>query len=202
MTTVNNGVAVITGAARGQGRSHAEALAREGYDIIAIDRCADIATIPYPLATREDLDETAGLVKSFDRRVVTAVADVRSLSDLQAAITTGVDQLGDIDVVVANAGVVAVGNNLYPRPQTLLCPLATLCHAHHVPGRVPGIAAELDVDVKLPVLSANATVVTAMATSQGFNRSGSRSEPSLRHATDQADWTASSAMSWLPPDAT
>jgi len=109
LTTVNNGVAVITGAARGQGRSHAEALAREGYEIIAIDRCADIATIPYPLATREDLDETAGLVKSFGRQVVTAVADVRSLSDLQAAITTGVDQLGDIDVVVANAGVVAVG---------------------------------------------------------------------------------------------
>ena len=109
MTTVNNGVAVITGAARGQGRSHAEALAREGYDIIAIDRCADIATIPYPLATREDLDETAGLVKSFGRRVMTAVTDVRSLSDLQAAITAGVDELGDIDVVVANAGVVAMG---------------------------------------------------------------------------------------------
>lgn len=106
---MNAGVAVITGAARGQGRSHAEALAREGYDIIAIDRCADIASIPYPLATREDLDETAGLVKSFDRRVVTAVADVRSLSDLQAAVATGVDQLGDIDVVVANAGVVAMG---------------------------------------------------------------------------------------------
>ena len=109
MTTVNNGVAVITGAARGQGRSHAEALAREGYDIIAIDRRADIASIPYPLATREDLDETAGLVKAAGSRVVTAVADVRSLAELEGAVATGVDQLGDIDVVVANAGVVAIG---------------------------------------------------------------------------------------------
>lgn len=114
MTTVNNGVTVITGAAHGQGGSHAEAPARGGYDIIAVDRCADIATIPYPLATREDLDETAGLVKSFGRRVVTALADVRSLSDLQAAITTGVDQLGDIDVVVANAGVVAPSPPRFP----------------------------------------------------------------------------------------
>ena len=77
--------ALITGAARGQGRSHAEALAREGYDIIAIDRCADIASIPYPLATPDDLDETAGLVKAAGRRVVTAVADVRSLDELRAA---------------------------------------------------------------------------------------------------------------------
>lgn len=102
-------VALITGAARGQGRSHAEALAREGYDIIAVDRCADIASIPYPLATPDDLDETAGLVKAAGRRVVTAVADVRSLDELRAAVATGVEQLGEIDVVVANAGVVAMG---------------------------------------------------------------------------------------------
>lgn len=120
MTTTNNGVAVITGAARGQGRSHAEALAREGYDIIAIDRCADIASIPYPLATREDLDETAGLVKAAGRRVATAVADVRSLAELQAAVSTGVEQLGEINVVIANAGVVAMGKP-DPNDEQLYC---------------------------------------------------------------------------------
>lgn len=109
MPPANRGVAVITGAARGQGRSHAEALARQGYDIIAIDRCADIASIPYPLATPDELAETAELVAAVGCRVVTAVADVRSLTDLAAAVATGIEQLGDIDVVVANAGVVAMG---------------------------------------------------------------------------------------------
>jgi NAD(P)-dependent dehydrogenase (short-subunit alcohol dehydrogenase family) len=106
---VNSGVAVVTGAARGQGRSHAEALAGEGYDIIAVDRCASIDSIPYPLATPEDLDDTAELVKSCGRRVVTAVADVRNLADLQACIDADIDELGELDVVVANAGVVAMG---------------------------------------------------------------------------------------------
>ena len=109
MALLQGKVAIITGAARGQGRSHAEALARDGYDIIAVDRCADIASIPYPLATPDDLDETAGLVKAAGRRVVTAIADVRSLDELQSAVVTGVERLGEIDVVVANAGVVAMG---------------------------------------------------------------------------------------------
>ena len=109
MAQINNGVAVVTGAARGQGRSRAVALAGEGFDIIAVDRCADIDSIPYPLATKEDLDETAGLVRSCGRRVATAVADVRNLTDLQACIDAGIDELGELDVVVANAGVVAMG---------------------------------------------------------------------------------------------
>ena len=71
--------------------------AGEGFDIIAIDRCADIDSIPYPLATREDLDETAELVKSCGRRVVTAVADVRNLTDLQACIDAGIEELGELD---------------------------------------------------------------------------------------------------------
>ena len=109
MTNGNQGVAVITGAARGQGRSHAEALARDGYDIIAIDRCADIDSIPYPLATPADLEDTAQLVKSHGRRVVTAVADVRNLAELENCIGTGIEQLGELRTVVANAGVVAMG---------------------------------------------------------------------------------------------
>jgi SDR family mycofactocin-dependent oxidoreductase len=102
-------VALVTGAARGQGRSHAVALADEGADIIAVDIAADIESIPYALATKEDLDETAALVRSTGRRVATSVADVRHLGELQACLQAGIDELGDIDVVVANAGVVATG---------------------------------------------------------------------------------------------
>jgi SDR family mycofactocin-dependent oxidoreductase len=102
-------VAVITGAARGQGRSHAVALAAEGADIIAIDRCADVDSIPYPLGTKEDLDETVRLVEAKGRRVVPVIADVRDLDTMRAGVQSGVDELGDIDIVVANAGVVAIG---------------------------------------------------------------------------------------------
>lgn len=109
MSTTNTRVAVVTGAARGQGRSHAVALAAEGVDIIAIDRCADIDSIPYPLATKEDLDETADLVRAAGARVKPVVADVRDLGALQAGINSGCAQFGDIDIVVANAGVVAMG---------------------------------------------------------------------------------------------
>jgi SDR family mycofactocin-dependent oxidoreductase len=102
-------VAVVTGAGRGQGRSHAVALAREGADIIAVDLCTDMDSIPYPLATKEDLDETALLVRAEGRRVVSSVVDVRSLSDLQAGVNAGIEELGEVNIVVANAGVVAIG---------------------------------------------------------------------------------------------
>jgi len=109
MSSATNQVAVVTGAARGQGRSHAVALAAEGMDIIAVDRCADIATIPYPLATRDDLEETAALVRQAGARIKTVIADVRDLHALQAGIDAGVAEFGDLDVVVANAGVVGMG---------------------------------------------------------------------------------------------
>lgn len=102
-------VAVITGAARGQGRSHALALAAQGIDIIAIDRCADMESIPYPLANRADLEETASLVQDSGARIVTAVADVRDISGLQAAVDRGVSILGEVSVTIANAGVVGMG---------------------------------------------------------------------------------------------
>lgn len=102
-------VAVVTGAARGQGRSHAVALAGEGVDIIAIDRCADMDSIPYPLATKADLEETADLVRAEGARVVAAVADVRDLGALQAAIDHGTSVLGNVSIVIANAGVVGMG---------------------------------------------------------------------------------------------
>ncbi|BBY74935.1 short-chain dehydrogenase/reductase [Mycolicibacterium parafortuitum] len=102
-------VAVITGAARGQGRSHAVTLAEQGIDIIAVDRCADIESVPYPLATTADLDETAKLVHEAGADVETVVADVRDLNALQAGIDRGIARFGDVDIVIANAGVVAIG---------------------------------------------------------------------------------------------
>lgn len=102
-------VAVITGAARGQGRSHAVALAAEGVDIIAVDRCADIDSIPYPLATKDDLEETADLVRAAGARVHPVVADVRDLATLRAGIDAGIDAFGELNVVIANAGVVGLG---------------------------------------------------------------------------------------------
>lgn len=109
MGELDSNVAVVTGAGRGQGRSHAVALAREGADIIAIDLCTDIDSIPYPLATKEDLDETAQLVRAEGRRIATFVVDVRNLADLQASINAGIAELGEVYIVVANAGVVAIG---------------------------------------------------------------------------------------------
>jgi SDR family mycofactocin-dependent oxidoreductase len=98
-------VAFITGAARGQGRAEAVRFAEEGADVIAVDLCAPVRGVRYPAATREDLDETARLVEALDRRVVATVADTRDPDALRAAVDRGVETLGRLDVVVANAGI-------------------------------------------------------------------------------------------------
>lgn len=98
-------VAFITGAARGQGRAHAIAMAREGADIIAVDICRDIPSNPYPLATPDDLAETERAIKELGRRVVARVADVRERHELRDAVEVGIADLGRIDIVVANAGI-------------------------------------------------------------------------------------------------
>lgn len=114
MTAVRAGrvagtVALVTGAARGQGRSHAVRLAEEGADVIVVDVCADLPEIPYPLGTRAELDETAAAVETAGGRVVVQVADVRDGAALRAAADAGVRALGRLDIVCANAGVNAPG---------------------------------------------------------------------------------------------
>jgi (+)-trans-carveol dehydrogenase len=102
-------VAFITGAARGQGRSHATRLAEEGADIIAIDICDQIDTVPYDMATVADLAETVDLVEQLGRRIVAAQVDVRDLDAVEKAVIEGVSQLGRLDIVSANAGIAGSG---------------------------------------------------------------------------------------------
>ncbi|WP_422748105.1 mycofactocin-coupled SDR family oxidoreductase [Mycobacterium sp. WMMD1722] len=99
-------VAFITGAARGQGRAHAVRLASRGADIIAVDLCDQIASVPYPLATPDDLAATVKLVEDTGARIVAAVTDVRDRAAVKSALKAGVDELGGrLDIVVANAGI-------------------------------------------------------------------------------------------------
>ncbi|QZT62216.1 mycofactocin-coupled SDR family oxidoreductase [Mycolicibacterium austroafricanum] len=110
---VEGKVAFITGAARGQGRSHAVRLAEEGADIIAIDVCGPISThTDIPAATPDDLAQTVDLVKGIGRRVVAAEVDVRDYAAVKAAVDSGVEQLGRLDIVVANAGIGNGGQTL------------------------------------------------------------------------------------------
>lgn len=98
-------VAFITGAARGQGRSHAIRLAQEGADIIAVDLCQQIETVGYPMATPDDLAQTAKEVEALNRRFYAAQADVRDAAQLKKAFEAGVAEVGPVDIVLANAGI-------------------------------------------------------------------------------------------------
>src|ERR1700712_1736066 len=102
---VEGKVAFITGAARGQGRSHAVRLAQEGADIIAVDILADVPNVPYPGPTQDDMAETVRQVEALDRRIIATKADVRDLDALRKALDDGVSQLGRLDIVSANAGI-------------------------------------------------------------------------------------------------
>lgn len=106
MGELSGKVAFITGAARGQGRAHAVKLASMGADIIAIDLCDQIASVPYPMATPDDLTATVKLVEDTGARIVAQHADVRDRDALKTALKAGVDELGGrLDIVVANAGI-------------------------------------------------------------------------------------------------
>ena len=109
MRRVEGKVAFVTGAARGQGRSHAIRLAEEGADIVAVDICAQIDSVMYPMSTPDDLAQTVKEIEAVDRRVVAAQADVRDFAALKAAVDEGVAQLGRLDIVAANAGIASYG---------------------------------------------------------------------------------------------
>ncbi|MGW1024315.1 mycofactocin-coupled SDR family oxidoreductase [Streptomyces sp. NPDC002577] len=110
MGRVDGKVALITGAARGQGRSHAVRLAEEGADVVVTDVCHDISdALPYPLATKEELEETAELVRATGRRCVAVEADVRFFAEIRSAVDAATSEFGRLDVVVANAGVMSSG---------------------------------------------------------------------------------------------
>lgn len=100
---------LVTGAARGMGRSHAVRLAEEGADLVLVDICTPIPAIEYPLATTEELAQTARLVEAHGRRAVTHVVDVRDEEALKAAVDDGAARLGGLDAAVANAGVLTGG---------------------------------------------------------------------------------------------
>jgi SDR family mycofactocin-dependent oxidoreductase len=98
-------VAFVTGAARGQGRAHAVRLAADGANVIAVDLCEQIASVPYPLATADDLAATVKLVEDAGGRIVAKQGDVRDRESLSAALQAGLDEFGRLDIVVANAGI-------------------------------------------------------------------------------------------------
>jgi SDR family mycofactocin-dependent oxidoreductase len=98
-------VALVTGAARGQGRAHAVRLAADGARVIAVDLCEQIASVPYPLATPDDLAATVKLVEDTGSRIVAGRADVRDHASLTTALQAGLDEFGRLDIVVANAGI-------------------------------------------------------------------------------------------------
>jgi SDR family mycofactocin-dependent oxidoreductase len=102
---VEGKVAFITGAARGQGRSHAVRLAEEGADIIALDLMEPLAHVPYPGASEDDLAETVRLVESLGRRIIARKGDVRNLASVKKVVDEGVAELGRLDIVCANAGI-------------------------------------------------------------------------------------------------
>lgn len=98
-------IAVITGGARGQGRSHAIAMAKEGADVVVCDLDDTIGTIPYPLSAKSDLEETARLVRETGRKCLTQVADVRDAAQVNAVVDAALEEFGRVDILAANAGV-------------------------------------------------------------------------------------------------
>jgi len=148
---VEGKVAFVTGAARGQGRSHAVRLAEEGADIVAVDICAPIASMRYPLATPEDLEQTVKEVEATGRRILARKADVRDRAALKEVVDDALAAFGHLDVVVANAGI---------------CPLEdpSLCQGFVDVTDVDLIGVMNTVAVSLPHLQAGASIIVTGST--------------------------------------
>jgi NAD(P)-dependent dehydrogenase (short-subunit alcohol dehydrogenase family) len=129
MGRLDGKVALITGAARGQGRSHALRLAEEGADIIALDNCKDAETAPYGGATPEDLQQTAALVEDLDRRILLREGDIRDTGALERLVADGVAEFGRPDIVIANAGIAS-----YAPPEELSLPSGSRIGYRRLPG--------------------------------------------------------------------
>jgi (+)-trans-carveol dehydrogenase len=119
MGKLDGRVALVTGAARGQGRAYALALAAEGADIIAADLCADLPVCDYLLARPEDLAETVREVEKLGRRIVAHEVDVRDAKAMRAVVDNGVAEIGRLDIVVANAGIALIGSDPCHDPDEL-----------------------------------------------------------------------------------
>jgi SDR family mycofactocin-dependent oxidoreductase len=111
MGVLEGKVAFVTGAARGQGRSHAIRLAEEGADVIAVDLCSQPETVSVPGSTPEDLEETVRQVEALDRRILASQADIRDLARMTEVVEAGVAELGRLDIVAGNAAIWAVGED-------------------------------------------------------------------------------------------
>ncbi|MGY1620752.1 mycofactocin-coupled SDR family oxidoreductase [Geodermatophilus sp. SYSU D00965] len=105
MGMLDGKVALITGGARGQGRAHATTCAREGADVVLVDIADQLETVPYEMATKADLDETVRQVEALDRRALAVTADVRSQEQVDEAVRRGLAEFGQIDILIANAGI-------------------------------------------------------------------------------------------------
>jgi SDR family mycofactocin-dependent oxidoreductase len=151
MGRVDGKVVFITGAARGQGRSHAIRLAEEGANIVAVDICAPIASMRYPLATPEDLQQTVKEVEATGRKIIARQADVRDRSQLKATIDEALSHFGKVDVVVANAGI---------------CPMEdpSLCEGFVDVTDVDLIGVMNTVAVSLPHLQSGASIIVTGST--------------------------------------
>jgi SDR family mycofactocin-dependent oxidoreductase len=151
MGKLDGKVAFITGAARGQGRSHAVRLAEEGADIIAVDLCAPISSMNYPNASPEDLDQTVKEVEATGRKIIARIGDVRLREQLKEILDEGIAAFGHVDVIVANAGI---------------CPGRddTLCGGFVDATDVDLIGAMNTVAVALPHLQAGASVIVTGST--------------------------------------
>ncbi len=170
MGRVEGKVAFITGAARGQGRSHAVRLAEEGADIIAVDLCQDYGTVDYPMSTPDDLKETARLVEAQGRRIVALQADVREAAQLRGALEQGIGELGKVDVVVAQAGIAPLHGNPPLQAWTDVVNVNLIGSINAVQAALPHLSEGASV---ITVASAAALMSQGMVQNPGSNPGGS-----------------------------